>query len=249
MAPRPDSRTRGYPAPILALTLGLCGCGAGDAPDPAAVAELGEGRAPAASAPAAAPEATPAPAPSLDGLRLHGLLGGGAIIAFPDGRQRFVRLGSNVLPGLRLDRIEPDGAYLRADAGESVLRFAGMDETIRSDAPAAGTMTSATAGPPMPPRSEETLRYRLGLEPRRADGRIRGYAVRPGAAMPALQRAGLRAGDVLLMVNGQTFDSDEKVMELAGEIAGSYTAEFEFERAGKRMRASLEVNPRPSSRR
>src|SRR5687767_5659055 len=47
----------------------------------------------------APPSPPPAPAPSAEGLRLHGLLGGGAIIAFADGRQRFVAIGREVAPG------------------------------------------------------------------------------------------------------------------------------------------------------
>src|SRR5262245_330406 len=50
--------------------------------------------------PPAPPAPPPAPAPSADGLRLFGLLGSGAIIAMPDGRQRFVAIGREVVPGL-----------------------------------------------------------------------------------------------------------------------------------------------------
>ena len=86
----------------------------------------------------------------------------------------------------------------------------------------------------------------MGLTPRKVGGRTTGFAIRPGANLPALQRAGLQPGDVLVAVNGQAFESEEKVMELAREIAGSYTADFEFERGVKRMKASTEVNKRPS---
>jgi general secretion pathway protein C len=92
-------------------------------------------------------------------------------------------------------------------------------------------------------RSEyrETVDYRLGLQPVRSEGRINGFAIRPDAVLPQLQQAGLRPGDVILAVNGQAFQSEEKVLELSNEIATSRTSEFEFIRQGKMMRASLTV--------
>jgi general secretion pathway protein C len=88
---------------------------------------------------------------------------------------------------------------------------------------------------------------RVGMAPRRNGGRIDGFAIKAGANLGPLLRAGLRPGDVLLAVNGQPFDSGEKLLELPREIAGSFTAEFEFERGGRRMRALLPVNPRKES--
>jgi len=196
-----------------------------------------------------APEAVTAPDPSaaepgepvdLSVLRLHGLTATGAIIAFA-GRQRLVRLGREVVPGVTLRSVGQHHAVLATSAGLFDLGFLGVAEAA---APPASAM--AAAGPAsVPPRARRTevLQYRFGLAPRRSGGRIDGFAVRPGAEMPWLQRAGLRAGDVLIGVNGQTFDSEEKVMELASEIAGSYTAQFEFERNGRKMRASIPVNP------
>lgn len=185
---------------------------------------------------------TPAPAPDLGGLRLHGLTATGAIIA-SNGGQRLVRLGREVIPGVTLKEVRQHHAVLSTSAGLFELAFLG---SARSAAPieAAAVATPTTAAP-APARRTEVLQYRFGLAPRRTDGRITGFEVRTGAEMPLLQRAGLKPGDILIGVNGQTFDSEEKVMELAGEIAGSYTAEFEFLRNGRRMKASLPVNPRP----
>ena len=48
----------------------------------------------------------PPPPPSAAGLKLHGLLGRGAILALADGRQRFFAIGREVAPGLTVARIE-----------------------------------------------------------------------------------------------------------------------------------------------
>ena len=65
------------------------------------------------------------------------------------------------------------------------------------------------------------------------------------AQLEILERAGLRAGDMIVAVNGQAFRSEEKVLELSDELASSYTAEIKFLRDGRRLKGKLEVNKRP----
>jgi general secretion pathway protein C len=113
---------------------------------------------------------------------------------------------------------------------------------------AGGGATPAAAGPQggeEARRQRETLEFRTGLAPRKENGRITGFAVRPGARLGVLQRAGLQPGDVIVAVNGQAFESEEKVLELSGELAGSYEAEIDYLRGGKPMKASIAVNARP----
>ena len=57
--------------------------------------------------------------------------------------------------------------------------------------------------------------------------------------MPALERAGLRPGDVIVGVNGSEFD-EERMLELAWQIANSGRTEFEVERGGRRIRLAIE---------
>jgi len=189
----------------------------------------------APAAPVAMPQPDPAPAPpptpDLSGLRLHGLLASGAILGFADGSQRLVPVGREALPGLVLARIEQNHAVLASAGGEARLGFD-------------GAAAMPTAAPP-PARAgaaserEESLRYRLALEPRRDGTRVRGYTVRPGADLPALARAGVRPGDTILTVNGSILD-EERMLELAWTIANSSRTEFEVERGGRRIRLALE---------
>ena len=136
-------------------------------------------------------------------------------------------VGREALPGLTLRRIEQNQAVFASAAGEVRLGFDGVGQ-----APAAATPASAA------PR-DETLPYRLGLAPRRAGGRVNGFTVRPGASLPALERAGIRPGDTILSVNGSAFD-EERMLELAWQIANSTRTEFEVERGGRRVRLALE---------
>ena len=96
----------------------------------------------------------------------------------------------------------------------------------------------APAAPARAAQREETLRYRLGLAPRRAGGRVTGFTVRSDVEMPALARAGIRPGDVIIGVNGSAFD-EERMQELAWQIANSTRTRFEVERGGQRLRLTL----------
>ena len=185
----------------------------------------------AATAPAApaVPVPTPAPAPSADGLRLFGLLGRGAIIALPDGSQRFVRVGRDVLPGLSVARIEQHHVILASAGGEMRL---GFDGAARPQGAPPVTAASAAATGEAAWR-EDTLRYRVGLEPRRVGGRVSGFTFRSGARLPSLQRAGLRPGDLILRVNGSALD-EERMLELSWQMSNSDRVEFEIERGGRR---------------
>jgi general secretion pathway protein C len=204
---------------------------AAPAPTPAAPAPL-----PVATAAPATVAAPPAqPAPSTEGLRLFGLLGSGAIIGFPDGTQRLVRIGRDVLPGLTLVAVRQHNVLLRSGGGDIILDFGGV-----AAAPGAAAPGPAPAGQPAAEAAlrDETLRYRLGLAPRMESGRVTGFTIRPGTSLPALQRAGLRPGDTIISVNGSRLD-EERMLELAWTIANSDRTEFEYERGGRRLRAAV----------
>lgn len=206
------------------------------------------------------PQAPPAPPalPSLTGFTLHGVSGGAgrgaALIGFPAGPQRLVRLGREVRPGLKLQEVGLDYAVIGSPGGAARLelrRFGieGPDRPALPAAPANDRRFAAAAGAEAMSEGshrDRTLQFRLGLAPVKAGGRTTGFSLRPGARLPVLEAAGLRAGDVIVAVNGQAFESEERVLDLSREIAGSYAAEFEFLRNGLRQKAIVEVNKRPS---
>jgi len=223
-----------------------------DAPPAAAVAP------PPAPPPASFASPPPPPPPAAiatpgtgAAMVLRGIMGGGpgggaAIFAMPDGSQRLVRIGRELQPGMILTGVDINHATLSSSGG--AMRMELNKPGAVPVAQAAAAPLPAPPTPPAPPdRQRETLQYRTGLAPVKANGRTTGFAIKPGARLPMLERAGLRPGDVLLSVNGQAFDREERINELANEIATSFTAEIEYERGGRRMRSSIEVNKRPAA--
>lgn len=185
--------------------------------------------APAATPPATAVATPPAaPAASPQGLRLYGVAGAGAIIGLPDGGQRLIAIGRDVLPGLTLVSVGVDHAMLRSTSGTYRLGFDGV--------------SAGQAGPAAPSQAQgaeaalrdETLRHRISLAPVSEGGRVTGHVVRPGASLPALERAGLRPGDVIRRVNGSEFNA-EQLEELAWTLANSSEVRFEIVRDGRPM--------------
>jgi type II secretory pathway component PulC len=193
------------------------------APQPASPSVAPLAVAPPSAAPAASPEA----------LRLYGVAGAGAIIGVPDGGQRLFPIGRDVLPGLTLVSVGVDHAMLRSSAGTYRLGFDGV--TAGQAAPAAAP--SRPQGIEAAVR-DETLRYRHGLAPVAEGGRVTGHVVRAGTPMPALERAGIRPGDVILRVNGSQLNEEQRE-ELAWTLVHSSEVRFEIVRAGQPMSLTL----------
>lgn len=177
-----------------------------------------------------APPVVAAPGVDLAQLRLFGVMASGAVIGMADGSQRFVPVGRAIAPGVTLLRVELHHAVLATAAGEVRLGFDGVD---RGQSPVGGP------SPPAAAQNDQTLRYRLGLVPRMVDGRVSGFSMRPGADLPALARAGVQPGDVILRVNGSQLD-EERRDELAWTIANSSAVELEIERGGRPLRLILQ---------
>jgi len=206
---------------------------------------------PVASTPPPASVA-PAPAPaSASGLLLVGVFGGGpgggaAILQTPDGSQRRVRIGREVMPGLLLRAVGLRHVVLATGSGDVRLEI-GKAGAIPVAAPPSGP-APAMPVPPLPksagePTAEvtrrETMQYQLGTEPVTTDGGISGYRIKPGARLPHLDRAGMLPGDVIVGINGGGFN-EERLAEMSYDIATAPRTEFEVIRNGRRMRLAVE---------
>ena len=185
------------------------------------------------------PELPAAPSPvaaSTAGLQLKGVLGfsggaGAAIFGFPDGRQRLVSVGREVTPGVRLESIGAAGATVHD--GAQRLEFALPELQAAAGAPTAPVAVGEVVDP-----KRDLANFRLGLKPEGDSKRPRGYRVAGGVPLPGFERAGLRAGDLLLAVNGQSLD-EERLLDLPAELAAATSVEIAYERDGQRLTAKL----------
>lgn len=200
--------------------------------------------APSLVAPPPLVPATPAPvAASTAGLQLKGVLGyagghGAAIFALPDGRQRLVVVGRDVTPGVRLESIAADRATIHD--GVQRLQFVLPDlqaTSAATPAPVAPTPVPVAAAVPADPQ-RDLASLRAALKPEGDPARPRGYRIDGTAPLPMLDRAGLRAGDLVLAVNGRPLD-EARLRELPTEVLGAAAVEIEYERAGRRLRATI----------
>ncbi|WP_313670336.1 hypothetical protein [Sandarakinorhabdus sp.] len=151
---------------------------------------------------------------------------GGMAIVVAGGKQYLLRPGRALPGGVKLLRVEPGRAILAGPSGEMVLAFA--------DA------APAMAGPAAPPGGDPTP-WRLALSPLREQGRMVGWRLDSVAGLPALGRAGLKPGDVLLSANGAELISEEKIMELPQELAANGRLQIVYQRGNARREAV--VNP------
>jgi len=206
-----------------------------------------------ATPPPAATPAAAAPAGAIpQGLSLVGVAGSGAIFSFADGTQRFIGRGREVAPGITLQAVRLRDVILAASTTNYRLPLGGTAVAIQPPPattapgyPPAGT-GNAMGAPSISPAEQQAMgqQFAVALAPREAGGRITGWAVRSDVNLPALARAGLQPGDVLLAVNGEPIASREQILGLPAQIANGTRIEFEFERGGQRMRRALEVNAR-----
>ncbi len=174
----------------------------------------------------------------LYGLRSDGAGGGSAIIGLADGRQVSVGVGEEVEPGLVLRGVGPDHVTL--------ARGTSLSRLIFTDVP-----LGAAPVPPPPPGPQMVtpvpavasapadLLARAGLRPRMRGLRMDGFTVSGDAS--ALRAAGLRPGDVILAVNGQSLDSPERIAALRDQLSNSDSAELRFERDGVVRTSTLET--------
>ena len=197
---------------------------------------------------AQAPAAPVVAVPPLGQLQVLGVLSSGAIFGFPDGLQRFVVIGRDVVPGARLTSVERLFVTLDQAGSQVRLPLRGEAATGASESPpsAQGESAGSTASSGTPAdRQRQVLNLRLGTDPQMVGDRIVGFRIKPNASLPWLSSAGLRPGDVIVSLNNEPVASMERLMEIPAEIEANRVANagrptIQYQRDGKPLQVFLE---------
>ena len=160
---------------------------------------------------------------------------GSAIIDAENGRQRIVRVGDEIAPGITVEAIHPDRIEInRRGARESLYlrdRERRQARQAASGAPAAPAPGQVPASGPRTPEIDQILEE-LDLGPRLRDGQLIGFDIGSDANRDWLARFGLEPGDVILALNDTPVSAPDA---LARALSTSGEMRLSIERDGQRL--------------
>jgi len=158
---------------------------------------------------------------------------GSAIIDAENGRQRIVRVGDEIAPGITVEAIHPDRIEInRRGARESVYlrdRERRQARQAASGAPATPAPTPASAA--RTPEIDQMIEE-LDLGPRLREGQLIGFDIGSDANRDWLARFGLEPGDVILALNDTPVSAPDA---LARALSTSGDVRLSIQRDGQRL--------------
>jgi len=73
----------------------------------------------------------------------------------------------------------------------------------------------------------------LRIQPERRDGKLVGYRIYPGSDRSLFQKVGLRPGELVTAINGQSLDNPSESLKLLGELSQAPSVSVTLERGGQ----------------
>lgn len=180
---------------------------------------------------------------TLYGVRINAGSGrGSAIIAGPDGVQVSYEVGEEIAPGVTLHAVAFDHVVLeRGGARESLYLDQSVPAETVGDETASGEEEPAPAGSRGAGLTAEGVRDAIAFAPRSDGGRVTGIAVSPAGDGALFEAAGLRAGDVIVSVNGRRITSTADAAALARQIRPGARISLEIERGATTVPIALNL--------
>jgi len=195
------------------------------------------------AAAAAAPVVVTSLAVQLFGVRVDRASGrDSAILSTPDGVQSSYAVGDTIMPGVTLAGVREDGVSLsRNGTREQLFLDQSVPATNATPAPAAAVSSPPGSTPPgsSAPGAGGGLG---GLTPRLVGGQVSGMTV--SAPPPMLEQAGIRAGDVVVSINGAGVTSATDAQQLATGLTPGSTVVVQVERGGRTVPIKVTVPAR-----
>ena len=190
----------------------------------------------------------------LFGTRIDEAMGrGSAILAGPDGVQKSISVGEEVIPGVVLKEVAFDHVSIdRGGAREDLFLDQSGGAAPAAPPPAGGTpLTGTPVAAASQPRAVPSggitaaqLQSDIGFIPRLDGGRISGLVVRSQGSGTAFRAAGLQDGDIVTAIAGRPVTGPGDVDRVAGEMAKGGTLAMTVERGGQTLPLTMSVAPR-----
>ena len=180
----------------------------------------------------------------LAGLRWAGdtKSSGSAIVTLPDGSQKRIAPGEQIVDGAVLDTVAADRIFLRFNGELQELLLKDRGGQIMATAPPAAAIASAAGSPAEPATQRVTpalLAADIALQPETRGGIVTGYQLSPRGA-GHFEAAGLQPGDFVIRVNGESVEGMAPA-SLQAAVLSSDSIGLDVVRAGAIVR--LRISP------
>lgn len=168
-------------------------------------------------------------------LTLHGTWidadGGAAIIGATDNKQSRFAPGDEIVPGAKLERVEREQVVISRNGVREALRLIKRDAVRGASRPATAAASTEASGLAAQGAAIVTEHVLAMPAP---DGRGGTWLeLRPAGDPIAFNETGLRAGDAVVAVNGQSFGTDiAKGLEALALSDGKFPITLSVERGG-----------------
>ncbi|WP_085808453.1 type II secretion system protein N [Sphingomonas sp. TZW2008] len=178
----------------------------------------------------------------LFGTRIDEAMGrGSAILAGPDGVQKSVAIGEEIIPGVVLRAVAFDHVTIERGGAREDLFLDQSGGNAATGAPAGGDATPAAAPAAPAGITVDQFQSDVGFVPRIEGGRISGLVVRSQGSGAAFRAAGLRDGDVVTQLAGRPVSGAGDIDRIATQFAGGGSLALTVDRGGQPVSLSVQV--------
>lgn len=171
---------------------------------------------------------------------------GSAIIAGPDGIQKSIGVGEEILPGVRLSAVAFDYIVIeRGGRKEKLFLDQSTPAEVVVDS-AAGPNASSDVPSALPGGiSAAAARAGIALAPRSEGGRVTGLVLSPQGDGKVFAAAGFRPGDIVTAINGRRVTSPADLAALSGQIVPGARLSITVERGAETLPVALNLSGNP----
>jgi general secretion pathway protein C len=192
---------------------------------------------------------------TLYGIRADQASGrGSAIIGLPDGTQNSYVVGEQIIDGAVLAGVSFDSITIRRNGALEKLYLDQSSEAPVAPHPSMAAVAPGPASPdpfaairagangaraPYQSPAKGSLMTDIIVNPRQTGGKVDGYVLQPSASGDAFRAAGLKAGDILVGVNGSRISDGVGVQHFFQTVQQAGSAQVDIERDGRPMSLTI----------